>query len=42
LKAQDKVSSAGESHPDALSELYMSLSAHTAPTMEPRRNPICQ
>jgi hypothetical protein len=32
----------GEFHPEALSELYMNLSAHTAPTMEPRRTPICQ
>jgi len=38
----DKVSSPGEFHPEALSELYMNLSAHTAPTMEPRRTPICQ
>ena len=36
------VSSPGEFHPEALSELYMNLSAHTAPTMEPRRTPICQ
>ena len=36
------VSSPGELHPEALSELYMNLSAHTAPTMEPRRTPICQ
>jgi len=28
------VSSPGEFHPEALSELYMNLSAHTAPTME--------
>jgi hypothetical protein len=39
---KQKVSSPGEFHPEALSELYMSLSAHTAPTMEPRRTPICQ
>jgi len=37
-----KVSSPREFHPGALSELYMNLSAHTAPTMEPRRSPICQ
>ena len=37
-----QVSSPGEFHPEALSELYMNLSAHTAPTMEPRRTPICQ
>src|SRR5207245_8887812 len=37
-----EVSSAGESHPDALSEPYLNLSAHTAPAMEPRRTPICQ
>src|SRR5215813_4597457 len=38
----DGVSSPGESHPEALAELYVSLSTHTAPTMEPRRTPICQ
>lgn len=37
-----KVSSPGESHPEALSEPYLNLSAHTAPAMEPRRTPICQ
>jgi hypothetical protein len=26
----------GESHPEALAELYVSLSTHTAPIMEPR------
>ena len=36
------VSSAGESHPDALSEPYVNVSAHTAPAKEPRRTPICQ
>src|SRR5713226_9608274 len=36
------VSSPGESHPEALAELYVSLSTHTAPFMEPRRAPICQ
>jgi hypothetical protein len=36
------VSSPGESHPEALAELYVSLSPHTAPIMEPRRAPICQ
>jgi hypothetical protein len=36
------VSSPGESHPEALSEPYLNLSAHTAPAMEPRRTPICQ
>jgi hypothetical protein len=35
-------SSPGESHPEALSEPYLNLSAHTAPAMEPRRSPICQ
>jgi hypothetical protein len=25
----------GESHPEALAELYVSLSTHTAPIMEP-------
>jgi hypothetical protein len=29
------VSSAGESHPDALSDPYVNLAAHTAPVMEP-------
>ena len=37
-----EVSSPREFHPEALSEPYMNLSAHTAPTMEPRRTPICQ
>src|SRR5450755_400953 len=37
-----EVSSPGESHPEALSEPYLNLSAHTAPAMEPRRSPICQ
>src|SRR5947209_4829279 len=37
-----EVSSAGEFQPDALSEPYVNLSAHTAPAMEPRRTPICQ
>src|ERR1017187_6741875 len=37
-----QVSSPGESHPEALSEPYLNLSAHTAPAMEPRRTPICQ
>jgi len=36
------VSSAGESHPHALSEPYLNLSAHTAPAMEPRRTLVCQ
>ncbi len=36
------VSSPGESHPEALSEPYLNLSAHTAPAVEPRRTPICQ
>ena len=38
----EKVSSPGDSHPEALAELYVSLSTHTAPIMEPRRTPICQ
>src|SRR6266508_2746509 len=38
----DRVSSPGEFHPEALSEPYLNLSAHTAPAMEPRRTPICQ
>jgi hypothetical protein len=37
----DKVSSAGESHPHALAEPYRNVSAHTAPAVEPRRTPIC-
>jgi len=37
-----QVSSPGELHPEALSELDVSLSTHTAPIMEPRRTPICQ
>jgi len=35
------VSSAGESHPHALAEPYVNVSAHTAPAVEPRRTPIC-
>ena len=31
----DQVSSPGESHPEALSELYVNLSTHTAPIKEP-------
>src|ERR1041385_9445402 len=31
------VSSPGESHPEALAELYVSLSTHTAPIKEPCR-----
>jgi hypothetical protein len=42
VAGDDKVSSPGEFRPEALSELYMNLSAHTAPTREPRRTPICQ
>src|SRR6266852_4381211 len=42
LEAEDEVSRPGESHPEALAELYVSLSTHTAPIMEPRRAPICQ
>jgi hypothetical protein len=46
LSAEDRVvervSRPGESHPEALAELYVSLSTHTAPIMEPRRIPICQ
>jgi hypothetical protein len=33
----EKVSSPGESHPEALAELYVSLSTHTAPIKEPCR-----
>jgi hypothetical protein len=32
-----RVSGPGESHPEALSEPYVSVSAHTAPTIEPLR-----
>ena len=42
LESRHEVSSAGGSHPDALSEPYMNVSAHTAPAMEPRRTPNCQ
>jgi hypothetical protein len=38
----DEVSSPGGLHPEALSEPDVSLSTHTAPTVEPRRTPICQ
>src|SRR6266849_5510439 len=41
-RKQEQVSRPGESHPEALAELYVSLSTHTAPIMEPRRAPICQ
>ena len=37
-----EVSSPRESHPEALSEPYVNLSAHTAPAMEPSRTPNCQ
>src|ERR1022692_1141187 len=39
---KNKVSSPRESHPEALSEPCLNVSAHTAPAMEPRRTPICQ
>ena len=42
LKTEDMVSSPGESHPEALAEPCLSVSAHTAPGMEPRRTPSCQ
>ena len=42
LEPYHPVSSAGESHPDALSEPYLNVSAHTAPARELRRTPICQ
>ena len=42
FEAHHKVSRAGDSHLDPLSEPYLNLSAHTAPAMEPRRTPICQ
>src|SRR5438477_11420804 len=42
LEPNDGVSRPGESHPEPLSEPYLSLSAHTAPAMEPRRAPSCQ
>src|ERR1700693_6658589 len=40
--AQAGVSRPGESHPEALAELHVRLSTHTAPNMEPRRTLICQ
>src|ERR1700674_1414590 len=42
LRQQHQVSSPGESHPEALSEPCLNVSAHTAPAMESRRTPICQ
>src|SRR5579864_5278778 len=33
----ENISSPGESHPEALAELYVSLSTHTAPIKEPCR-----
>src|SRR5437870_3032276 len=42
MTLKHRVSSPGESHPEALAELYVSLSTHTAPLMEPRRAPSCQ
>ena len=42
FETHHKVSSPGESHPEALSEPYLNVSAHTAPAMEPRRTPMCQ
>src|ERR1700730_19036242 len=38
----DGVSSPGESHPEALSEPYLNLSAHAARVIEPRSTPRCQ
>ena len=35
FKERYKVSSAGESHPCALSEPYLNVSAHTAPIIQP-------
>ncbi len=42
LLEKDWVSSPGELHPEALVEPCLSVSAHTAPIMEPRRTPSCQ
>ena len=42
LETHHEVSSPGELHPEALVEPYVNVSAHTAPTMEPCRTPICQ
>ena len=42
LKTEDEVSRPEEFHPEPLAEPYVNVSAHTAPTMEPRRTPICQ
>jgi len=39
---EDQVSSPGGFHPEALSELYVSLSTNTAPAMEACRTPIRQ
>ncbi|MFH2001805.1 MAG: hypothetical protein ABIK28_19130 [Planctomycetota bacterium] len=36
FEAEKKVSSAGESHPHALSEPCMNVSAHTAPIIQPK------
>jgi len=42
LKTENEVSRPRELHPEPLAEPYVNVSAHTAPTMEPRRTPICQ
>ena len=39
LRSSGRESRPGESHPEALAELYVSLSTHTAPIMEPRHVP---
>jgi len=39
LPEEDEVSSAGELHPRALPEPYVSLSAHTAPINQPVASP---
>jgi hypothetical protein len=41
IKSSGRVSSPGELHPEALSEPYVNVSIHTAPTMEPCLT-ICQ
>ena len=39
LAANDEVSRPGESHPRALAELYVNVSAHTAPIIQPPASP---
>ena len=39
LATNDEVSRPGESHPRALAELYVNVSAHTAPIIQPPASP---